>query len=104
MVPTDGSVRDSAVARSPRGRHRLIGGTLVIKSAHPEDQGRYLCSVNNSLALAEVRTEFTVRDKLQRRLELVVQVVCQLVLVVDANKEVLVTCSWTGHPRYLTSI
>jgi hypothetical protein len=74
------------------GRHRLISGTLVITSAHPEEQGRYLCSVNNSVASAEARTEFTVREKLQLRLE-------PAVLVVEATKEVLVTCSCTGHPR-----
>ena len=39
------------------GRHRLIGGTWYISSNVPEDQGRYVCSINNSLELVESRTE-----------------------------------------------
>ncbi|KAK4004117.1 hypothetical protein OUZ56_005861 [Daphnia magna] len=51
------------------GRHRLIGGTLLIASVVTEDQGSYIiCFVNNSMGLVESRTELVFRDKLQVRI------------------------------------
>ncbi|EFX83213.1 hypothetical protein DAPPUDRAFT_48415, partial [Daphnia pulex] len=55
-------------AGGPSGRHRLIGGTLIIASVVPEDHGRYVCSVNNSMGLVESRTELVFRDKLHVRI------------------------------------
>ena len=74
------------------GRYRLVGGTLIVKSVQPEDQGRYACVVNNSVGVAESRTTFLVREKLQVRIE-------PSIIVVDAGKEVMLTCTWNGSPR-----
>ena len=74
------------------GRHRLVGGTLVVKTVQPDDRGRYLCRVNNSLGLSESHTELSFREKLQARIE-------PHVLFVDADQSVVLTCTWSGSPR-----
>lgn len=88
------------------GRYRLIGGTLVIGSIVPEDQGRYVCSVNNSAGVVESRTELLFREKLQVRiLEASPVSISQTstsaaaLVVVDAETPVTITCSFSGSPR-----
>ena len=101
------------------GRHRLIGGTLLIASVIPEDQGRYVCSVNNSAGVVESRTELVFREKLQVRImesnggggvsassssssaaaAASSSTTSAVLLVVDAEKAVTMTCSYTGSPR-----
>lgn len=84
------------------GRYRLIGGTLVISSVVPEDQGRYVCSVNNSAGVVESRTELLFREKLQVRIleaSPSSQVTANAQLVVDAEMPVTITCSFSGSPR-----
>jgi hypothetical protein len=99
------------------GRHRLIGGTLIIASVGSEDQGRYVCSVNNSMGLVESRTELIFRDKLQVRIielhnnnnnaagTLVLtpgQIngpAAQHVQIVDAETSLIITCLYSGSPR-----
>lgn len=82
------------VPSSHGGRHRLVGGTLVISSVLPEDQGRYVCSVNNSVGSSESRTELLFREKLQARI-----VETPSLLTVDAETDVTITCSFSGSPR-----
>ena len=84
------------VVPQPHGgnRFRLIGGSLVISSVLPEDQGRYICSVNNSAGSSESRTELVFREKLQARI-----VESPWQLVVDAETDVTITCSFSGSPR-----
>ncbi|XP_045031535.1 Down syndrome cell adhesion molecule-like protein Dscam2 isoform X5 [Daphnia magna] len=93
------------------GRHRLVGGTLLIASVVAEDQGRYICSVNNSMGLVESRTELVFRDKLQVRIVESSNVVvvaaaasaAQHIQVVDAETSVTITCHFSGSPRPVVS-
>jgi len=77
------------------GRHKLIGGTLVISSIVPEDQGRYICTVNNTFGSSESRTELLFREKLSAR----ILESPSGMLTVDADTEVSLTCSYSGSPR-----
>lgn len=100
-------------AGGPSGRHRLIGGTLIIASVVPEDGGRYVCSVNNSMGLVESRTELVFRDKLHVRIIEFASAAQgqqqihshtgptadQHVQVVDAETSVTITCLYSGSPR-----
>lgn len=89
-----GSLMLPIVPQRHSGRHRLIGGTLVISSVLPEDQGRYICSLNSSAGSSESRTELLFREKLQARI-----LESSSVLTVDADVEVTITCSFSGSPR-----
>lgn len=112
------SVAAAGAAGGPSGRHRLIGGTLIIASVVPEDGGRYVCSVNNSMGLVESRTELVFRDKLHVRIIEFPSVASaaaqgqqqqihshagpmadQHVQVVDAETSVTITCLYSGSPR-----
>jgi hypothetical protein len=100
-------------AGGPSGRHRLIGGTLIIASVVPEDVGRYVCSANNSMGLVESRTELVFRDKLHVRIIEFASAAQgqqqihshtgptadQHVQVVDAETSVTITCLYSGSPR-----
>ena len=101
---------NNMMASSTGGRHRLIGGTLIISSITPEDQGRYVCSVNNSMGLVESRTELIFRDKLQVRIielhnhinqQLTDGPAAQHLQIVDAETSVVITCLYSGSPRFL---
>lgn len=85
------------------GRHRLIDGTLIINSIVPEDQGRYVCSVNNSIGIAEARTELVFREKLQVRILEASHgapvSTGAVQLIADAETAVTITCSFSGSPR-----
>ncbi|XP_057373786.1 cell adhesion molecule Dscam2-like isoform X5 [Daphnia carinata] len=89
------------------GRHRLVGGTLLIASVVAEDQGRYICSVNNSMGLVESRTELVFRDKLQVRIvessNVVASSAAQHIQVADAETSVTITCQFSGSPRPVVS-
>ncbi|XP_045025084.1 Down syndrome cell adhesion molecule-like protein Dscam2 [Daphnia magna] len=90
------------------GRHRLVGGTLLIASVVAEDQGRYIFSVNNSMGLVESRTELVFRDKLQvriveRRRRRRRRIGCPAIQVVDAETSVTITCHFSGSPRPVVS-
>lgn len=92
-------------------RHRLIGGTLIVSSVGPEDRGRYVCAVNNSMGLVESRTELVFRDKVHVRITQPVAAAQgqlnshgrpfdQHVQVVDAETSVTITCLYSGSPRF----
>ncbi|KAI9556414.1 hypothetical protein GHT06_016202 [Daphnia sinensis] len=89
------------------GRHRLVGGTLLISSVVAEDQGRYICSVNNSMGLVESRTELVFRDKLQVRIvessNVVAASAAQHIQIADAETSVTITCQFSGSPRPVVS-
>jgi len=94
-------------------RNRLIGGTLVISSVVVEDEGRYFCttfngSISGSGASGAI-VELVVRQKLHVRITAVSvtggggqhQHHQQQQLIVDAGSKVLITCSWSGNPRFI---
>ena len=76
-----------------RQRHRLVGVTLIIGSVAAEDEGRYVCAVNNSAGLVQSRTQLVYREKIH------VRIAQQPVLVVDAETPVTLTCVFGGNPR-----
>lgn len=81
-------------------RYRLIGGTLVIHAVVAEDQGRYVCTVNNSAGSIEARSELMFREKLHVRIvEPSPGASASSVLLADAETPVTITCAFSGSPR-----
>lgn len=84
-------------------RHHLVGGTLLVTSIGPEDQGCYICSVNNSMGLVESYTELIFHDKLQIRIvktsNCVTASAAQHIQVVDAEISITITCHFSGSLR-----
>ncbi|GBO11995.1 hypothetical protein AVEN_136208-1, partial [Araneus ventricosus] len=52
--------KSQAVRLSKNQRFVELGGTLIIRRAEPEDSGKYICYVNNSVADERVDTELLV--------------------------------------------
>ncbi|GIY01317.1 ig-like domain-containing protein [Caerostris darwini] len=52
--------KSQAVRLTKNQRFVELGGTLIIRRAEPEDSGKYICYVNNSVADERVDTELLV--------------------------------------------
>lgn len=48
---------------SSNQRYMQLGGNLIIRRAEPEDSGKYVCYVNNTVADERVDTELLVAGK-----------------------------------------
>ncbi|KAL3200832.1 hypothetical protein MRX96_013100 [Rhipicephalus microplus] len=80
-----------AIRSSDRTLLRFGGSILVIRSVSVKDGGKYICVANSSAGQEKVFTEVLVSAPLSARIESAVQ-------VVDAGRNVNVTCRVTGQP------
>ncbi|XP_071455023.1 cell adhesion molecule Dscam1 [Hetaerina americana] len=85
----DGTNRKQAVALNDRVKQ--VSGTLIIKEAHVEDSGKYLCVVNNSVGGESVETVLTVTAPLAAVVEPQTQ-------TVDFGRPAVFTCNFEGNP------
>nr|XP_037276464.1 Down syndrome cell adhesion molecule-like protein Dscam2 [Rhipicephalus microplus] len=79
------------VRSSDRTLLRFGGSILVIRSVSVKDGGKYICVTNSSAGQEKVFTEVLVSAPLSARIESAAQ-------VVDAGRNVNVTCRVTGQP------
>ncbi|XP_046388214.1 Down syndrome cell adhesion molecule-like protein Dscam2 isoform X11 [Ischnura elegans] len=85
----DGTTRKQAVALNDRVKQ--VSGTLIIKEAHVDDSGKYLCVVNNSVGGESVETVLTVTAPLAAVVEPQTQ-------TVDFGRPAVFTCNFEGNP------
>ena len=55
--------KNQALRTSNSQRYMQLGGNLIIRRAEPEDSGKYVCYVNNTVADERVDTELLVAGK-----------------------------------------
>ncbi|KFM78043.1 Down syndrome cell adhesion molecule-like protein Dscam2, partial [Stegodyphus mimosarum] len=80
-----------AVRISKAQRYVQIGGTLIIRRAEPEDNGKYVCYVNNSVADERVDTELLVTAPLKANIS-------PKQVTAEEGESVIFNCSIKGHP------
>ncbi|XP_018577220.1 Down syndrome cell adhesion molecule-like protein Dscam2 isoform X8 [Anoplophora glabripennis] len=85
----EGTNRKQAVTLNDRVKQ--VAGTLIIREAHVEDSGKYLCVVNNSVGGESVETVLTVTAPLKAKIDPPVQ-------TIDFGRPAVFTCKFEGNP------
>ncbi|XP_071040725.1 cell adhesion molecule Dscam1 isoform X2 [Parasteatoda tepidariorum] len=83
--------KSQALRLAKNQRYVQLGGTLIIRRAEPEDSGKYICYVNNSVADERVHTELLIAAPLK------VSVTPKQVKV-EEGESIIFNCSIKGHP------
>ncbi|CAL1268402.1 unnamed protein product [Larinioides sclopetarius] len=83
--------KSQAVRLSKNQRFVELGGTLIIRRAEPEDSGKYICYVNNSVADERVDTELLVSAPLRANIS-------PKQVKAEEGESVIFNCSIKGHP------
>ncbi|GFY40217.1 down syndrome cell adhesion molecule homolog [Trichonephila inaurata madagascariensis] len=83
--------KSQAVRLTKSQRFVELGGTLIIRRAEPEDSGKYICYVNNSVADERVDTELLVSAPLRASIS-------PKQVKAEEGESVIFNCSIKGHP------
>lgn len=73
------------------GRITQLDGTLIVRQTNLNDNGKYICAVNNSNGQEKVETELLVRETLTVHVDPPYQ-------TVDVGKSATFVCNVSGHP------